>query len=328
MSGEAIGWAFRKVDMDDATAKFVLVAICNYANENDEAWPSHASIARLTGLSKRSIQNGVKKLEDWGLITRVRRDRDNGSETSAMVSIDIEARWVVKGGIASRAIGVTQEVPRGVAPDSTLETTSKPQSKTSRPAKHDAPYSEEFENEVWKPYPRKLNASKKKAWDLFRMLNTENQQRVKSAIPIFAESMRREGRPEDKIKHLQFWISERIYETVSIAPASGRASASSEWYKTATREQWAKILNIWSGTNNWSQSWGPEPGKPGCAVPVDLIAAHNVKHRGFMFSDAEIEGFKRVAAAGPVNSQLTPGSGRALNQSLEPSGLAENRRAS
>lgn len=134
MSGEAIGWAFRKVQMDDPTAKFVLVAICNYANENDEAWPSHSSIARLTGLSKRTIQTSIQKLEDWGLITRIRRARDNGSETSAMVSINIEVAWNVAKGIATPATGVSQEprevwqqMPQGIATDASLETTLKPQ---------------------------------------------------------------------------------------------------------------------------------------------------------------------------------------------------------
>lgn len=131
MSGEAIGWAFRKVEMDDPTAKFVLVAICNYVNDDDEAWPSHASIARLTGLSRRTIQTSIQKLEDWGLIKRVRRTRVDGSETSAMVKIDIESRWTVSKGVATAAIGVQQQVPEGIATDAPLERTLKPQPETT-----------------------------------------------------------------------------------------------------------------------------------------------------------------------------------------------------
>jgi len=268
MSGEAVGWAFRKVEMDDATAKFVLVAICNYANENDEAWPSHASIARLTGLSKRSIQIQIKKLEDWGLITRVRRDRDNGSETSAFVSLDIEKRWVVKGGIASPAIGVAKDVHGGMESRSTLETTTKPK------LKKDSPYSEEFET-LWLLYPRTRNTSKKKAWDYFRMLDSDRQEKVRAAVPVFAAAMRAEGRPEDKIKHFQFFLSERIYETVA-APASAISAPAGEWFRTATREQWQKCLKVWRGDMNWRLAWGPAPGRPGCCVPRDLLTEDEI----------------------------------------------------
>lgn len=147
----------------------------------------------------------------------------------------------------------------------------------SRPAKQDTPYSEEFENDVWKPYPRKAGTSKKKAWDMFRMLTEEKQQAVKTAIPVYAEMMRREGRPEDKIKHLQFWISERIYETISAATLSTTGSGGgpninpANWHKTATREQWTKVLQIWRMDNNWRLAWGPAPGRPGCGVPADLL---------------------------------------------------------
>ena len=275
MSGEAIGWAFRKVQMDDATAKFVLVALCNYANDADEAWPSHASIARLTGLSKRTIQNGIQKLEDWGIIKRVRRDRDNGSETSAMVCIDIETSWVVKGGVATPAIGgVVQEIPQGVAAGATLETTLKPQSKKIRPV--DGAYSEDFEA-IWKlaaelGAPRTRNTSKKKAHDQWCMLNAEKQEQVRRAIPIFAASMRAEGRPEDKIPHFQFWLSGRVYETVSAAAAPGAKPATPvDWHKTATREQWQKVLEVWRRDSNWRPAWGPAPHQLGCMLPEDLL---------------------------------------------------------
>jgi len=267
MSGEAVGWAFRKVAMDDATTKFVLVAICNYANDKDEAWPSHAAIARLTGLSKRTIQNGIQKLEDWGIIKRVRRDRDNGSETSAMVSIDIESSWVVRGGIATRATGVTQQVPQGVASDSTLETTLKQQSKKKRA---EEVYSEEFEA-LWLLYPRIKNTSKKDAWNAYRMLSAENQQRVRAAVPLFAADMRAEGRPQDKIKHMVSWLNGRMYETAGVVTAPAAKAALVDWHKTASREQWIKVLPHWRENYSWNPVWGPAPGKSGCMLPEDLL---------------------------------------------------------
>jgi hypothetical protein len=115
------------------------------------------------------------------------------------------------------------------------------------------------------------------------MLNPENQARVIAAIPVFAEAMRREGRPEDKIKHLQFWLSERVWETVATATVQqAQATAANDWHKTATREQWARTLLIYSGTNDWRASWGPEPGKPGCSVPPDMVEDFNRKYRSHL----------------------------------------------
>lgn len=133
MSGEAIGWAFRKVQMDDPTTKLVLVALCNHANHEDQAWPANSVLCQTTGLSKRAVQNSLKKLEYWGLITRVRRSREDGSDTSCMVYIDLECGWIVKNGEARRAPGAlnarlgVQEVQGGGAPYAPLETTSNPQ---------------------------------------------------------------------------------------------------------------------------------------------------------------------------------------------------------
>jgi DNA-binding transcriptional ArsR family regulator len=136
MSGEAIGWAFRKVQMDDPTTKLVLVALCNHANHEDEAWPANSVLCQTTGLSKRAVQNSLKKLEEWGLITRVRRSRDNGSDTSSMVYIDLDYGWTVKDGVARRAPGApharlgVQEVQGEGAPHAPLETTLKQQEET------------------------------------------------------------------------------------------------------------------------------------------------------------------------------------------------------
>ena len=132
-------------------------------------------------------------------------------------------------------------------------------------------YSEEFES-LWKAYPRTRGTSKHKAYQLWQMLNSTNQQRVKSAIPQYAAQMKSEGRPEEKIKHLQFFISERVYETFAVVSTESNVVAL-EWYKTATREQWVQALRTYERDSNWRIAWGPKPGYPGCSVPQDLVAA-------------------------------------------------------
>jgi uncharacterized protein YdaU (DUF1376 family) len=200
--------------------------------------------------------------------------------------------------ISNKNNGTRSAPAEAPAPPTAVETQNqikKERKKDSRPAKaQDAPYSEEFED-LWKQYPRTRNTSKKKAWDYFRMLDFEKQQKVRAAVPLFGAAMRAEGRPEDKIAHMTTWLNGRMYETA--VPTADAAGAPTKTYKEATREEWQKVLNVWAIDSHWRSTWGPEPGKPGCAVPEDLMAAHNVKHRGFMFSDEEIERFKKIAGS-------------------------------
>lgn len=121
MSIEAIGWAFKKCNLNDPTAKFVLIAICNYADEDDKAWPSHATIARITGYSKRTIQAAVGRLEDAGVITRTERARENGSQSSSTITIKVGVAFGAIGGIAADGEGVVQPLPEGIATVSTPE---------------------------------------------------------------------------------------------------------------------------------------------------------------------------------------------------------------
>lgn len=170
----------------------------------------------------------------------------------------------------------------------------------SRAAKKgEVPYSDDFEA-IWQQYPRTKNTSKKDAWNIYRMLNSDRQEQVRRAVPVFAAAMRAEGRPDDKIKHMTSWLNGRMYETAA-APTSAKPTAGAApqgpWYKTATREQWAKVLEKWEQLGRWSEAWGPEPGYGGCHVPPDLVAAHNLKYRSHLFRQAELDNFEKLVGS-------------------------------
>lgn len=131
-------------------------------------------------------------------------------------------------------------------------------------------YSEEFENLVWQPYPRKNGTSKKNASRNYERLSADDQALVRAAIPLYAQMVR--GKDEQHMKHLEFFISGRVFETIQPPARSGpprRGDARPE----ISRDTWEKLLRIYKSTNNWKREWGPPPGHPGCMVPSDLAIA-------------------------------------------------------
>ncbi len=263
MSIQAVVWAINS-RVGDPVLKVLLMTLANYANTDNQTWHKQDKISFDTEIPVRTLRRKLQELVELGLISMEHRIRDDGGKASSMITILMEqSATVADGGIGQNTGSQSATM---VAEHRTV---------TNR----NIEYTSEFENEVWKPYPRKANTSKKKAFDLWRMLNLENQARVKATIPVFAADMRREQRPEDKIKHLQFWLSERIYETVNDRTTDQKQlAADPEWHKSATRDQWERLVKIWRGDMNWRLSWGPAPGRAGCCVPDDLLTEDERRH--------------------------------------------------
>ena len=81
MSITALNWAF-SAKVKSSNAKFILVALSNYADEDGYCYPSQARLARDTGQSERSVRRHLAQLEADQWITRSERRRKNGSRTS------------------------------------------------------------------------------------------------------------------------------------------------------------------------------------------------------------------------------------------------------
>ena len=86
MSFEAVAWAAGQGDCS-SPAKFVLIAIANYADEVGECWPSRKMLASFTNQSVETISRRLKELEQEGYIERLERTRDNGSRTSDCIRL-------------------------------------------------------------------------------------------------------------------------------------------------------------------------------------------------------------------------------------------------
>ena len=78
-----------KVEGLKPSTKFVLIALCDYANKQKfTAWPSHNSIAKKTGLSISSVQRAIKCLRDYGLLSYENRYDEKGNKLTNLYQIN------------------------------------------------------------------------------------------------------------------------------------------------------------------------------------------------------------------------------------------------
>ena len=79
-----------KVEGLKPSTKFVLIALCDYANKQEfTAWPSHNSIAKRTGLSISSVQRAIKCLCDRGLLSYRNRFGEKGYKQTNLYQINL-----------------------------------------------------------------------------------------------------------------------------------------------------------------------------------------------------------------------------------------------
>lgn len=86
MSVEAITWA-NKQRTGSPGAKLVLLALANYADEDGYCYPSQATLAIVTEMSRDSIARHMKALEALGLLAREGRFDKTGRRTTDMVRL-------------------------------------------------------------------------------------------------------------------------------------------------------------------------------------------------------------------------------------------------
>lgn len=66
----------------------VLLALCDFANDDGELFPSLLTISKKAKVGKTTLGYILRAYEDIGVITRSRRKRENGSDTSNFYKIN------------------------------------------------------------------------------------------------------------------------------------------------------------------------------------------------------------------------------------------------
>ncbi|MDR6939249.1 helix-turn-helix domain-containing protein [Arcanobacterium hippocoleae] len=70
MSWRASAWCLDQVKGVGANAKLVLLALCEFANDENVTWRSQEEIAVRSECEVRTVKKHLKALEGWGLISR------------------------------------------------------------------------------------------------------------------------------------------------------------------------------------------------------------------------------------------------------------------
>lgn len=89
MSGRALSWAYEQ-RTGSPTRKAVLAALADQANTDGLCWPGQATIAEALELHRATVNEALKVLEADGFITKTRRRRSNGSETSSVYQLHLD----------------------------------------------------------------------------------------------------------------------------------------------------------------------------------------------------------------------------------------------
>lgn len=114
MSHQATTWAVAQ-KVGSPARKFVLMAICNYANDENEAWPSQKTIAKETEQSAKSVARHIEVLEEQGFFTRTERRRRDGGRSSDTFRLMItpEEQQEARDAFARRKMLGAEDTPPG-----------------------------------------------------------------------------------------------------------------------------------------------------------------------------------------------------------------------
>lgn len=188
------------------SAKIVLYWLADHYNgETKECFPSHKRLAECCEMTRQSIINQLKILQDGGFINILPRYRDNGSHTSntyQLLLVDVEKdKEVVKNfDIPS------QKIEHGIVDN--LYTHNQVNNNQVKEPKDNIPEITYFE-ETWENYPRKVGkGAAKKAW--MKACNKIHNWELRNAVFEYIDSVN--GKTKKFIPHLSTWLNQERWD--------------------------------------------------------------------------------------------------------------------
>lgn len=244
MSIRAINWAIHLGEREHLTPtmRHILLVLANFASDEDISYPRQTIMAKITGLSRVSVNQNLQKLEDIKLITATGRKHVNGGTRSSEYELHIDQNPAVDQTLFYRGVneantGGVKQVDRGVndndsrcKPGSqggvndvdtlnhTLEPDSEPKERTETPRKHVWPA--DYRDLFWKAYPRRRGNSRKEAIaELDRIHHSDEVafSDIITGLKYYADRMsadvKKDPDNERFIQHAVRWLKKAKWET-------------------------------------------------------------------------------------------------------------------
>lgn len=89
MSIQALNWAMQQDQIKNSGTRFVLLILCNYANEAGQCYPSRETLAKKTSMTARSVQSHLNWLSENGYISW-EHQRTGSQQSSNLYQIQSE----------------------------------------------------------------------------------------------------------------------------------------------------------------------------------------------------------------------------------------------
>lgn len=267
MSVQAITWAYALRGLN-AGQKFVLVTLCNRADEDWSCYPSVSLIAEETGFKERAVRNHLDYLEAVDLVRRTRTRNSDGTLGRYRFFIQRQIVPVAKSA-AGQKIQQKQEPAKSAGGSTSGKKRHSPAAKSAGHNRQIEPKDNipEKPNEafagLWSLWPAKgRQRSAKKA--LVQAAFEREARKVDPDRILLAAKLWLQQNPDEQFTPaLERWLAKGKYE--HFLPEGNVVNLPSE------QIDWALRMEAWAEYRNWRLEWGPPPDQPGCLAPQELL---------------------------------------------------------
>ncbi len=191
------------------SAKLVMAALGMHANDRDEwIFPSQTTIAEMLGMSRETVNRGIKALQAAGyLLSRPRYDKDTKARRSNEYFILYDVPHVTN---PHRASDASVNTPCDPSVTNNVPTLNVP-TRTKKSPRREIIYPHEFEY-FWEQYPHPYNkGSKEKALFSWQKLSAEDIDDIDAALPAFRSYHKQADSTFPKMAVT--WLNQSCWET-------------------------------------------------------------------------------------------------------------------
>jgi DNA-binding transcriptional ArsR family regulator len=262
MSVQAISWAYNLRGVSSGQ-KFVLVTLCNRADEDWSCYPSISFIAEETGMSQRSVRAHLDGLEAAGMILRDRTRNSDGTLGRYRYFVQRQNSPVAKS--ARGEIKEKQPAANPANGRKRLQPVAKSAALSNRqlePSDKNT-LNEQFEA-LWSAWPaqgRQRSKAKAKVLEQFRACASKHDpEQILNASRRWLR-----GQAPEFVPALDRFLRDGRYE-------HGLPQGNVVALPTAAPD-WSAAIRAWLDNRGWPPELGPRPHEAGYTGPLEPIRA-------------------------------------------------------